>query len=89
VIFSDARLSEPDVGRRIARTQAQRLADVSLGLFGATGKDLAKSDERMGVSEISIQRQRMFTLGNAFEGALRQDLDIPQERMAARMVWEG
>ena len=38
---------------------------MSLGFFGATDKNLAKSDRGMGGGEISIQRQRMFTFGDA------------------------
>ncbi len=49
---------------------------MSLGFLGATGENLAKSDKGMGVGEIAIQRQRMFTFGDALDGALRQDLNV-------------
>ncbi len=65
VVFRDANLSEPGIGRHIARAQAKRLVDVSLGFLGATGKDLAKSDEGMGVGKIAIQRQRVLAFGDA------------------------
>ena len=71
----------------IARTEAQGLADVSLCFFGATNEHLAKSDTRMGAGEISIQRQCMFTFGDAVRSALGEYLDIPQQPMAARVVW--
>ncbi len=58
-------MSHPDVSQRIARTEAQGLSNVSLCFFGATDKNLTKSDSGMGVGEISIQRQRMFTFGDA------------------------
>ena len=60
----------PDVSHRVARTEAQGLDNVSLRLFGATDENLTKSDKGMGVGEISIQRQRMFTFGDALRGAL-------------------
>ena len=88
VIFRDADLGQPHVGRRIARAQAERLVNVSLGFLGATGKDLAKSDEGMSVGEIAIQRQRVLAFGDALERALRQDLNIPEKRMAAGVVRE-
>ena len=65
VELRDARDAHPDVSVRIARTEAQGLGNVSLCFFGATDKYLATSDNGMGVGEISIQRQRMFTFGDA------------------------
>ena len=70
-----ARDSHPGVSHRIARTEAQGLGNVSLCFFGATDKNLAKSDKGMGVGEISIQRQRMFTFGDALCRALGQYVD--------------
>src|SRR5271165_4351445 len=40
----------------------------------------------MGVGEISIELQRMFTFGDALRGALGVYLDKPQQHMAARVV---
>ena len=48
---------------------------MSLCFFGATDENLTKSDNGMGGGEISIQRQRMFTFGDALRGALGQYLD--------------
>ena len=59
---------------------------MSLGFFGATDENLAKSDNGMGVGEISIQRQRMFTFGDALRGALGEYIDKSQQHMATRMV---
>ena len=55
----------PGVGQRIARTEAQGLGDVGLRLLGVAGKNLSKSDNGIGAGKISIQRQRMFTFGDA------------------------
>ena len=44
-----ARHEHPDVSRHITRTEAQSLADVSLGVFGATDINLAQSDIGMGL----------------------------------------
>jgi hypothetical protein len=54
-IFRNSRDCHPDISERVARTEAQGLANVSLGVFGATDVNLAKSDKGMGVGEISIQ----------------------------------
>ena len=50
----------------------------SLRFFGATDKNLTESDRGMGVGEISIQRQRMFTFGDAIRGTLGKYLHKPQ-----------
>ncbi len=42
----------------------------------------------MGVGEISIQRQRMFTFGDALRGAPSQHVDKSQIHVATRMVWD-
>ena len=80
--FATARDSHPDVSHRIARTEAQGLGNVSLCFFGATDENLAKSDSGMGVGEISIQRQRMFTFGDALRRALGEYVDKSQQHMA-------
>ena len=59
---------------------------MSLGFFGATDKNLTESDSGMGVGEISIQLQRMFTFGDALGRALGQYVDKSQKHMASRMV---
>jgi hypothetical protein len=82
----DATKCLPGVGIRIARTEAQGLANVGLCFFGATDENLAKSDSCMGAGKISIQLQRAFTFGDALRRAPRQYVDIPQQPVAARMV---
>ena len=86
VELRDARGRHPDVSHRIARTEAQGLGNVSLCFFGATDKNLTKSDNGMGDSEISIQRQRMLTFGDALCGAPGEYVDKSQQHMATRMV---
>ncbi len=76
----------PDISHRIARTEPQGLDNVSLGFFGATDENLTKSDRGMGAGEISIQRQRMLTFGDALRRALGEYVDKSQVQMAARMV---
>ena len=71
----------------VSRGEGTAAPDVILFLFGTTDENLTKSDERMSAGKISIQRQRMFTLGDAVRSALREYLDIPQQPMAARVVW--
>jgi hypothetical protein len=60
----------PDVCHRVARTEPQGLANVSLCFFGAAHENFTETDIFMGVGEISIQRQRMFTFGDALHSAL-------------------
>ena len=88
VVFRDANFGQPRIGRHIARAQAKRLVDVSLGFLGATGKDLAKADEGMSVGKIAVQRQRMLAFGDPLDGPLRQNLDVAEKRMAACVVRE-
>src|ERR1700722_2245243 len=85
VIFRDPRLGQPNIGRRIAWAQAQSLVNMSLGFRGATGKDLAESDEGMSFRKIAIQRECVLAFGYALDGALGQNLDVTQKRMAASM----
>jgi hypothetical protein len=68
-------VSHPDIIQRISRAEAQRLSNASLGFFGATGKYLTKSDSSIGVGEISVQRQRIFTFGDALRRALGEYFD--------------
>ena len=75
VVLRHARLRHPDVGQRVARTEAQRLGDVSVSLFGATDINFTHSDQRMGGGKISIEPQRVLTFGDALCRALRQYVD--------------
>jgi hypothetical protein len=52
----------------IARTEAQRLFDVSLRLLLTTDNSLGKSKTGMRGGEIAIQLQRMLALGNGLSG---------------------
>ena len=88
VIFRDANLGQPSIGRHIARAQSKRLVNVSFSLFGATGEDLAKADEGVRVSKIVVQRQRVLAFGDPLDGALRQDLNVAEKCMAAGVVRE-
>jgi hypothetical protein len=65
----------PAISHRVARTEAQGLDDVSLCFFGPTYINLANSDNGMGEGEISIQRQRMLTFGDALRRAVGQYFD--------------
>jgi hypothetical protein len=59
---------------------------VSLCFFGAADENLTKSDHGMGFGKISIQLQRMFTLGDALRRALSEYVNESQVHMCARMV---
>ena len=86
VILRNARDTHPGISQRIARTEAQRLTNVRLCLFGATDVNLTESDSGMGCGKISIQRQSVLAFGDALCGALGVYLDKPQHHMAARMI---
>ena len=79
----NSRASHPEVSHRIARTEAQGLDRMSFGFFGVTDENLTKSDAGMCVCEISIQRQRIFTFGDAFPRAPGSHVDKSQQLMAA------
>src|ERR1700677_811394 len=64
-------------GRAGARAEAQGFHDMGLCFLGPTDISLTQSDIDMGDGEISIQRQRMFTPGDALRYALRHYFDIP------------
>ena len=55
--------------------------------FGVTDANLSKSEEVMGAGKISIERQRMFTFGDALCGPAGHHVDKSQEHMARGMVW--
>src|SRR5258708_17421289 len=74
-VLRDARVRHPRVSHHIARTEAEGLEDMGLGFFGAANENLAQSDDGMGAGAISMQRQRMFTFGDALCGAPGEDVD--------------
>jgi hypothetical protein len=67
-ILRHACVTHPRESPRIARTQAQGFGNVRLCFFRATDKKLAISDEGVGLSDISVQIQCMFTSRNALGG---------------------
>ena len=81
-----ARNIHPAVGQRIAWAEAQGRSDAVLRLFGVADKKLADSNEGMGLGEISIELQRMFTFGDALRGPPRQNVDMSQIQVCARVV---
>ena len=64
----------------------QSLEDMGLGFFGAKEVDITYPYPGMRIGEISIQRQRVLTFGDALRGALGQDVDKSQQRVAKRVV---
>src|SRR5262249_2883439 len=73
------------MGEYISRAEAEGLLYVCLGLFCATDKPLCQADTCMSVGQISIQRQRPFTFGNALDPSVRQHLGVAQGRMGESM----
>ena len=84
--FRYAGVSHPAVSHRIARTEPQGLGNVCLCFLGAPDENLTKSDRGMGLGEISIERQCMFTFGDALCSAPGVYVDISEPHMAERVV---
>ena len=59
---------------------------MGLSLCGATHKCSCLTDERVGVSQISVQRQRSLVLSNALSHTVRCTLDYPQRQMGKGVV---
>src|SRR5579863_3126196 len=72
--FGKASIVHPAIGEDIAGREPKRLQDVSLGLRAAPHKSHPDTDESMGVSEVSIERQAPLARPNALSRPLRYDL---------------
>src|ERR1700722_10009820 len=77
VILRVARSMHRPRNPRVTRTEAQAFQNMSLCFFGPPGVSFTQSDSGMGVGEISIKHQRMFTSGYPLRHALSQYFDIP------------
>ena len=53
--LGDTDIHRPPVGVIIARREAKRLVDMSLGFLAPTEKKLAETDEAMSVGQVAIQ----------------------------------
>ena len=56
--LGQAREQHPEIAVRIARLEAKRLVDMSLGFLGATDEIFGETDLSVSGGQISIQRQR-------------------------------
>ena len=73
----------PLVDLRIARTEAQRLLDMSLGILGLAEEKLAIAYLRMCGRQISIQLQRALTGPDALRRSPGIHLDRAQKQMSS------
>ena len=85
--LGEARKHHPNKGVRIARTEAECLLDMGLGLRAATEKILGETDARVRVGQISIQRQCLLAFSNALGRAVGEHLDDAQKPVGQRMLW--
>src|SRR5450755_3749298 len=76
--FGEADQQQPIEGEDIARREAECFVDMGLSLCGATHTCFCLTDERVGVSQISVQRQRSLVLSNALSHTVRCTLDYPR-----------
>ena len=64
------------VSHCIARIEAERFENMTLGFFGAADKNLTRPDKGMGAGKISIERSRHVHIRRCLRGALVEYLDI-------------
>ena len=76
--FGHPGINTPHVDLRIARTEAQRLLDMSLGILGLAKEKLAIAYVRMCGRQISIQLQRALTGPDALRRSPSLHLDRAQ-----------
>src|SRR3984885_16305368 len=74
----------PNVGRRIARTETQRLGNVGFCFFRAPDKSLTDPDREMRIGEIVIQGQGMLAFSDSRRSPLGEYVDQPQCHGAER-----
>ena len=74
--LGEAREHHPNKGVRIARTEAECLLDMGLGLRAATKKILGETDVGVRISQISIQRQCLLAFSNALGRAVGEHFDV-------------
>ncbi len=86
-ILGDADKREPIVGRRIMRTEPERLLDVSFGILRAADVHFACADHRVSWGQIPIDRQRPLALCNPLLGAIGDAEDAAQTIVGSCVVW--
>ena len=67
--FGASGLGHPEMGQCVAGAETQGLNHVRLCLFCMAGILLTDTNPSMGRGEVSIQRQRVFTVSDALHGA--------------------
>ena len=77
----------PKVCVRVAGTEAQRLLDVSLGVFGLAELNLAVANCCVRDCQVSIQRQRPLALPDALSRAVGEGLDSAQGQVGHCSLW--
>jgi hypothetical protein len=63
--FGDAKHTQPNVSRRIARTEPKRLLDMSLSLRSAADASLIEPNSRVSARKIRIDRQSPLAFSDA------------------------
>src|ERR1700730_18699005 len=84
--LGEANPRHPSGGQGIARRKEECLLNVAFGFLATAEKILGKTDERMGVGKISIQRQRLLKFTNALIRSFRKHLHAAQGQMGQSVV---
>jgi hypothetical protein len=85
VQFGGAGPRYPDIGRRVARREAERLRDMGLCLLAATDAYLRVADIAVRHGEIAIEPERALALGDALQGTIGENLDVAQDHVSPVM----
>ena len=81
-----ARCQQPNIGPRVARTEAKRFLNVRLGLLGPTNEQLVLPDQRVSSSHIAIEGQGPFVFGDALGGSVGEAEDHAQGQVRKSVV---
>src|SRR5271169_2416778 len=71
----------PMIAHNVSRTEPQRLKNVALIFAGAPKRSFCQADDRVSSSQVPIQRQRVFALGNALRRAVCENISRTQREM--------
>src|ERR1700741_4751389 len=74
--LAEARENHPNIGVRIARTEAKCLLDVGLGFRAATKQILGGADGPVRAGQVSIQHQCLLAFSNALGRSVCKDFDV-------------
>jgi hypothetical protein len=78
---------QPYPGETVARRKSESIVYVTFGLYGATDKNLCKTDSAVSSRQVRIQDQCTLELGNRLVRTLGLMQDAPQNLVGQWIVW--